>query len=206
MLTLTVTTVWAPMPIIPTPARRGGKLAPLETTVKALSEEQMSAAKFQFDAYDSDSSGTISAAELRNLLQALDLTFTDDVFEAYARTTFREADRDLSGALDWNEFLKVYSSIIYESRKSVRLALRVRRCVGACVRVGMCEALDSSHLLWSPCLPLCVPLCLLDLSRAGLLLRRLEKIQDVVSRAATTRCAHQGRPTRAYNIHSDAAA
>lgn len=48
-------------------APRGGKLPPLETSKKALSEEQAAAAKFQFDSFDADSSGTINKEELRTL-------------------------------------------------------------------------------------------------------------------------------------------
>uniref|UniRef100_A0A7S1CIC3 EF-hand domain-containing protein n=1 Tax=Bicosoecida sp. CB-2014 TaxID=1486930 RepID=A0A7S1CIC3_9STRA len=96
---------------------RGGKLPPLEVSKKAVSEEQMAAAKLQFDSFDSDSSGTINKAELRTLLGTLDLNFSDAMFDAYVQTAFRDADRDLSGDLDFEEFQKIYAGIIFESRK-----------------------------------------------------------------------------------------
>ena len=49
-------------------APRGGKLAPLNSVRKAITDEQREAAKFQFDAYDTNSNGKIDREELKNIL------------------------------------------------------------------------------------------------------------------------------------------
>ena len=59
-----------------------------------------------FKAFDKDDSGTISAAELRDIMSSQGEKFTDEE----AEEIFREADTDGDGQINYEEFVKMMSN------------------------------------------------------------------------------------------------
>ena len=97
-------------------APRGGKLAPIERASKAVSSEQRELAKMKFDMYDVDGSGCIDKKELKNVLREL-LDASDGVLDQYVQLVFRQHDTDFSGSLSFDEFVGIYSQLLFEKAK-----------------------------------------------------------------------------------------
>ena len=66
-----------------------------------LSEEEIVAYKREFNSFDADGDGTISAEELANVLRS----FGDEVSEDDVRKVINTFDIDQNGSIEFNEFL-----------------------------------------------------------------------------------------------------
>ena len=66
-----------------------------------LSEEEIISYKREFNSFDADGDGTISAEELANVLRS----FGDEVTENDVRKVINTFDIDKNGSIEFNEFL-----------------------------------------------------------------------------------------------------
>ncbi|UJR15399.1 hypothetical protein I4U23_002346 [Adineta vaga] len=72
-----------------------------------LTNHQMKELRDAFDMFDRDHSGSISSSELKQLLQALNFKTN----ESLIRKVMKEMDADGNGTIEFNEFVKVMSSV-----------------------------------------------------------------------------------------------
>jgi len=78
------------------------------TTNKPLSDEEMQAFKDVFALFDKDSSGTITAQELGEIMKSLGQNPSDSELQ----DMINEVDVDHSGSIDFDEFLKMMSTTV----------------------------------------------------------------------------------------------
>ncbi|KAK4941471.1 hypothetical protein LTR10_018615 [Elasticomyces elasticus] len=90
-----------------TSSSRGPRSAMTPTTAK-LSDEEISAYRDVFALFDKDESGTITAQELGDIMRSLGQTPTDSELQ----DMINEVDVDNSGAIDFDEFLKMMSTTV----------------------------------------------------------------------------------------------
>ncbi|KAL2443965.1 Calmodulin [Exophiala dermatitidis] len=75
----------------------------MSTTVRA--QDFAHETRAAFDVFDKDGSGTISADELRQVMKSLGENLTDAEIEEM----IREADKDMNGTIDYEEFVQLLS-------------------------------------------------------------------------------------------------
>lgn len=82
--------------------------ASAKTPVEALSAEQIQSLKDVFDLFDKDKSGSISTAELGDVMRSLGQNPT----EAELQDMVNEVDTDQSGSIEFNEFMAMMATSI----------------------------------------------------------------------------------------------
>jgi len=85
--------------------------SPQSAKQKPLSHEEIQAFKDVFAMFDKDSSGTITANELGDIMRSLGQKPTDSELQ----DMISEVDVDQSGAIDFDEFLKMMSTSVKQS-------------------------------------------------------------------------------------------
>jgi len=78
------------------------------TTAQPMSEEEIKAYKDVFALFDKDSSGTITAQELGEIMKSLGQNPSDSELQ----DMINEVDVDHSGSIDFDEFLKMMSTTV----------------------------------------------------------------------------------------------
>jgi len=89
------------------PTTGPGKQAMTPTSAK-LSDEEIQAYRDVFALFDKDSSGTITAQELGDIMQSLGQNPSDSELQ----DMINEVDIDSSGSIDFDEFLKMMSTTV----------------------------------------------------------------------------------------------
>jgi len=91
----------------PLPASKS-KTTMTPTAAKPLSDEEIKAFKDVFALFDKDSSGTITAQELGEIMKSLGQNPSDSELQ----DMINEVDVDHSGSIDFEEFLKMMSTTV----------------------------------------------------------------------------------------------
>jgi Ca2+-binding EF-hand superfamily protein/ankyrin repeat protein len=87
-------------------------------------KQQEAIAKYTFSQYDTDKSGFLDRSELRNLIEALGASFTDDELDQ----AVKEIDSDDSGVIESSEFICWWTNRIVSKRSSTSLiALKLKK-------------------------------------------------------------------------------
>lgn len=90
-------------PALPSFADLDRFLIPFESHIMVLSQEEIDGCREAFLAFDKDRSGTIDVWELRQVLEAMGQKPTEEeLFQMIS-----EVDENMSGSIDFAEFLKV---------------------------------------------------------------------------------------------------
>lgn len=84
---------------------------PSGTTDVKLNERQEGRARDMFAKYDKDGSDNIDKEELRELLKELNLRLSEDLYDKYVDRYWKEADEDVSGRINMQEFLVLYAKV-----------------------------------------------------------------------------------------------
>jgi Ca2+-binding EF-hand superfamily protein/ankyrin repeat protein len=87
-------------------------------------KQQEAIAKYTFSQYDADKSGFLDRSELKNLVEALGASFTDDEIDQ----AVKEIDSDNSGVIESSEFICWWTNRIVNKRSSTSLiALKLKK-------------------------------------------------------------------------------
>jgi len=97
-----------------------------------LSEEVRAEARAMFDKYDKDKSGSLDRREIRKVLLKMDKTLEDGspVVQAMINQIIKQADTDLSGFLEFEEFIGVYARLA-QKKAMLKAARRQDRAAQA---------------------------------------------------------------------------
>eukprot|EP01121_Diplochlamys_sp_Union-15-3_P017287 TRINITY_DN6051_c0_g2_i2.p1 TRINITY_DN6051_c0_g2~~TRINITY_DN6051_c0_g2_i2.p1 ORF type:complete len:108 (+),score=37.85 TRINITY_DN6051_c0_g2_i2:38-325(+) len=80
-----------------------------------LNPTQKEEAVKKFKEVDKNSSGTVDKVELENLIHQLQPKLKGGLFKRVLELHFSDADKDLSGQIDLEEFLDLYAKVLVEA-------------------------------------------------------------------------------------------
>lgn len=82
---------------------------------RKLSKAESEIAQQKFAALDKDNSGTLDKAELKPLIQSLNVSLTDEQFNHVVANVLEKGDGNNDGVLDFEEFLYFYKRCLRSS-------------------------------------------------------------------------------------------
>jgi len=87
--------------------------AGIEDMMEGFEKEEAKATAL-FKQYDADSSGTLETAELKTLLDTLELPLEEEQYQKYVQAMFKSCDADGSGRIEFREFMKLFRKIFVD--------------------------------------------------------------------------------------------
>merc|ERR1711907_197285 len=88
----------------------------LEEMLDGFEKEEAKATAL-FKQYDADASGTLELAELKKLLDTLELPLEDEQYKKYITAMFGQCDVDGSGKIEFREFMKLFRKIFVDKMR-----------------------------------------------------------------------------------------